>query len=110
MTALGYGAMIPKVISLELAKHTLLDHRNIGEAGPCLAGFSLGSAGLGVKFPLRETVKIELRNRYDINHERGVCQVALEEFVEGEIDGQLFTHLLTKDMGHRFIDDCTISE
>lgn len=110
VTTLGYGAMTPKVISLELAKHTVMDHRNIGEAGPCLAGLALGSAALSSKFPLRETVTIELRNRYDINHEKGVCQVTLEEHVEVEIDGQVFSHLLSKDMGHRFVEDCAISE
>jgi hypothetical protein len=55
-------------------------------------------------------VTIELRNRYAINHNRGICEVSLEEIVEVEIDGQKFSHHLTKSMGHRFIDDCTISE
>lgn len=109
VTTLGYGASTPKVISLDLAKHTVLDHRNEGEAGPCLAG-SFFPGSFSAQFPLKELVTIELRNRYDINRERGVCQVILEEIVTVEIDGKEFSHHLSQDMGHRLISDCLISE
>ncbi len=35
-TALGYGSMTHKVIIQELTKHTVFNHRNDGEDGPCL--------------------------------------------------------------------------
>ena len=104
-TALGYGQMTEKVIVPELAKHTVFNHRNPGEEGPCLRSFrTFGQTELEHEGALEISIKI--LNRYEMNVDKKICRVTIVEDVMTLIDGVEFSHVYTKPMGFRYIDDC----
>ena len=104
-TTLGYGAITQKIIVPELADHTLFDHRNPGEEGPCLRSYStLGSPNPVLPDTLE--INIQIKNKYRINRERKICKVTMVEDVITIVDGINFVHTYEKDMGWRYIGDC----
>lgn len=120
-TKLGYGAMTHKVIVSQLAKHTVFNHRNDGEDGPCLRSDRrrFGSLDPHPSFPdvnlpsqpeVSDTdevvISVKILNQYLINREKRICKVNMIEDVRTVIDGEEFYHSYQKDMGFRFIGDC----
>ena len=104
-TTLGYGAITEKVIVPELAKHTVFNHRNNGEEGPCLRSYRM-PGDEPIEAPQSLLVNIQIKNQYLINEEKRICKVAMLEVVKTEISGTMFEHVYSKDMGFRHIDDC----
>lgn len=105
-TSLGYGAVTEKVIIPELAAHTVFNHRNPGEEGPCLRSYrQLGATPLN---PVNQdlVVSIQILNRYEMNRDKKICRVSMVEHVTTEIAGTEFSHSYTKPMGFRYIGDC----
>ncbi len=122
-TELGYGALTHKVIIPELAKHTLLNHRNDGEDGPCLRSdfVQIGDQVMSAENVLLEEgspndnkanlpkdihVKIQVKNNYIVDKAQGVCKVQLIEDIRTVINNEEFYHVLVQDIGFRFIEDC----
>jgi hypothetical protein len=120
-TELGYGAMTHKMIVPQLAAHTLFNHRNDGEDGPCLRSDRRVFGGEaefpfptppGEKKPIDElpdreiSILIRVMNKYSINRENGICKVQMVEDVRTTVGFEEFYHTYTKDMGFRFIEDC----
>ncbi len=115
-TTLGYGALTYKVIIPPLAAHTLFNHRNPGEEGPCLRSLRLNTAtdfegsSSGIEAPPQEiSVTIKALNQYRINREKKICKVTMVEYVKTVINDEVFDHRYTKDMGYRYIDDCLLN-
>lgn len=120
-TTLGYGSMTEKVIVQDLAAHTLFNHRNPGEDGPCLRSFRqrqplIFNTGGTVTSPITNpadangdiTVQIQILNKYTMNREKNICKVNMVEHVSTVIGGIEFSHTYQKDMGHRYIGDCPV--
>lgn len=123
-TTLGYGANTHKVIVPELAFHTLFNHRNPGEDGPCLRSDRLKFHNLimdkdgkvleqisspnQLNMNVGESIRISIKilNNYIIDRLENVCKVQMVEDVRTVINGEEFYHVMTKDMGYRFIEDC----
>lgn len=123
-TTLGYGANTHKVILPELASHTLFNHRNPGEDGPCLRSDRLkfnnlimdkdGKVIEQISSPdqlnliVSDSIKISIKilNNYIIDRLENVCKVQMVEDVRTVINGEEFYHVMAKDMGYRFIEDC----
>lgn len=123
-TGLGYGAMTHKVIVPELAGHTVFNHRNPGEDGPCLRSDRRMFAGVGIPvLPNRDgsmpildphqsqeiVISVKIQNQYSINRDKGICKVQMVEDVRTSIDGEVFYHVYKKDMGFRYIEDCPLA-
>ncbi|MCB0349209.1 MAG: hypothetical protein KDD37_10255 [Bdellovibrionales bacterium] len=105
----GYTSPVLKVLVPELAGVTILDHRNEGEAAPCIATYeSLDPEDVIQGNPSVEKVdlKITLSKGLYADVEAGTCRVTLHELVEGKIRGLGFTHSRLLDVGTRHIDDC----
>lgn len=104
-TELGYGSITQKIIVPELARHTLFDHRNPGEEGPCLRSFAVFGAP-NPTIPEVVEIDIQISNLYRIDRDRKICQVSMVEDVRTVVEGIEFSHRYTKDMGFRYIEDC----
>jgi len=125
-TTLGYGARTHKVIVPQLAAHTLFNHRNPGEDGPCLRSNRRSFGGNFEPLPIfgelpvspqpkpdpvvdtrgEISISITVSNEYLINREKNICKVRMVEDVRTTIEGEEFYHVYRKDMGFRFIADC----
>lgn len=105
-TMLGYGQTTEKIIVPDLANHTLFNHRNPGEEGPCLRSYNIFGQSQTPTIPDSFTIDITILNSFRVNRERGICQVNMVEDVITVIDGVEFTHRYSKDMGYRYIEDC----
>lgn len=110
MTTLGYGVLTHKVIVPELASHTLFNHRNPGEEGPCLAEEAFIASPSPVLAPgTKVSIVIQVKNGYRINRETGACKVQMIEDVRTLVDDNMtveFSHTYSQDMGFRYIGDC----
>ncbi len=104
-TELGYGQLTEKVIVPELAKHTLFNHRNPGEDGPCLRSYRFPGSDR-IKPDGDVVINIEILNKYEINREKNICRVSMVEDVRTVIGGVELSHTYTKPMGFRYIEDC----
>ncbi|MGH1468435.1 MAG: hypothetical protein ACRBBP_06110 [Bdellovibrionales bacterium] len=104
-TGLGYGQLTEKVIVPELAKHTLFNHRNRGEDGPCLRSYRFPGAG-SIKPTSDVVIDIVISNQYEINREKNICRVSMVEDVKTIINGVELSHTYKKPMGFRYIEDC----
>ena len=118
-TELGYGIMTHKVIVPQLAAHTVFNHRNPGEDGPCLRSESRFGFPRPVLpgTPVEEApsnqdieISIKIQNRYSINREKNICKVHIVEDVRTVIGDEEFYHVYSKDMGFRYIADCPAAE
>ncbi|MFG1482002.1 hypothetical protein ABMA79_02825 [Halobacteriovorax sp. HFRX-2_2] len=108
-TNLGYGSIhFVKVIVPELAGETIMNHRNVGEDGPCL--FTHDTRKLEDVVgdnPGVEDIDFEitLTKRFSKNSE-GLCNISLEEKILADIRGFKFMHILTHEMPNRVGEDC----
>lgn len=107
-TNLGYGNIsFVKVIVPEMAATTILNHRNIGEDGPCL--FTNGT--FSVDDVLQDNPEI-IDTDFTITLSRStfiqgdVCKVTLHESVTADIRGFHFVHYLSTSMPDRIVEDC----
>ncbi len=105
----GYSSPVLKVLIPELAGVTILDHRNEGEAAPCMATFeSMNVDDVIQGNPSTEKVDLTIKlSRLEyINQETQLCEVSLDETIQGNIRGLNFTHNRSVAIGTRHIDDC----
>jgi hypothetical protein len=104
----GYGQNhFVKIIIPELASETLLNHRNVGEDGPCL--FTRDASHVGEVLQdnpefTQATVKIILKKTTGVVG--GVCLVNLVEYIETDIRGFLFEHTRISTLPSRVVGDC----
>lgn len=108
LSAAGYSMPLVKVLIPALASVTIMDHRNLGEAAPCMstvdtkdpARVLLGKEGLeNIDF------KIELVRTAEVDHQN-VCRVHLIEKVTAQIRKLHFTHERFAEMPSRVAEDC----
>lgn len=108
-TNLGYGeTFMVKVIVPELANHTLLNHRNEGEDGPCLFTYGARQVDQVVQGrPEVEDVEFTVTHKRStgLNFE-GVCKVTLIEELRAQIRGFEFFHQLFHELPDRVEADC----
>lgn len=106
-TDLGYSVPLVKVIIPQMAEVTLLNHRNVGEDGPCL--FTYDTFQVDDVLQDRPEVidtefNITLKKSFFISDD--VCKVTLTEEIEADIRGFLFQHSLSTAMPDRVAADC----
>jgi hypothetical protein len=109
-TSLGYSSPMVKVIVPELAGETVLNHRNVGEDGPCL--FTLDTFNVDdvreenkiIQVPF--SIKVTREFRLDTINHKAVCLGELREEVTAEIKGFKFEHYLSHPLPERNINDC----
>lgn len=109
LTSRGYQTALVKVISPELAEHTVLNHRNEGEDGPCL--FTLNAWDINEVIqdnPAVEDIEFTITQSKDLvrDEANGVCKVTLLEDVTAEIRGHHFEHHLRFALPDRVLEDC----
>lgn len=109
-TNLGYGDnFLVKIIVPELAAETLLDHRNVGEDGPCL--FTNDAANVSDVVQNRPEVvlvpfEITLEKNFIVDKQSNTCLVTLKEKIRAEVRGFEFLHQKNLAMPSRHVDDC----
>lgn len=106
-TSLGYSSSLVKIIVPELAAVTILNHRNIGEDGPCL--FTYGTRLIDDVLQDRPEVvdtefTITLTKQAWVSGEK--CHVELSETVTADIRGFFFQHQVVHEMPSRVLEDC----
>lgn len=104
----GYGeTYLVKVIVPELAEHTLLNHRNEGEDGPCLFTYdSQNVADVVQSNPETLDVEFTIKQSKSFWFNGEVCKVSLVETIDANIRGFNFMHLLEHDLPDRVKEDC----
>jgi len=108
-TNIGYGqTYFVKIIVPELAAQTIMNHRNVGEDGPCL--FTRDTSNLEDVIqnnPSSEQAdfKIKLTKTGFVDKE-GVCKLDLKEEVSVELRGFHFQHMRTTSLPDRIAEDC----
>ncbi|MEH0860941.1 MULTISPECIES: hypothetical protein [Halobacteriovorax] len=108
-TNLGYGSIyFVKVIVPQLAGETFLNHRNVGEDGPCLFTHDTRNVEDVVgDNPSIEDVDFKIKlSKQTIKLDEQKCGVVLIEDVRANIRGFEFQHTLRHTMPERHIDDC----
>lgn len=108
-TSRGYRQALVKIINPELATHTLLNHRNEGEDGPCL--FTVGTSNESDVIqgnPATEQVSYTITQSKDlvIDKANNVCRVTLMENITANIRGFEFNHFLRLPLPDRVVEDC----
>ena len=118
-----YGALFLKILIPDLAKHTLLNHRNLGAAAPCVAAGlctddNNPSKIIDVNNPTEKiVVKIDVYRAEYAESTGGfmpgepikqICAVTLIERVETTIRGRKFTHERLNDLDRRYLSDCSL--
>jgi hypothetical protein len=110
----GYSASFLKVLIPEVAQFTVFDHRNAGEAAPCIAAGECSSELNPENFlgtprkEGREEVQIRAVLTLDlqIDHDARTCEVSLREELTTEIRGVPFFHLRQGPISSRVYEDC----
>lgn len=109
-TSLGYGNnYLVKVIVPAIAGVTVLNHRNIGEDGPCL--FTYGTSKVddvvqGNPETIDVSFTITLEKFLRPSGDGDKCNVTMSETLVGYIRGFRFMHTETHIMPSRHINDC----
>lgn len=108
-TNIGYGqTYFVKIIVPELAAETIMNHRNVGEDGPCL--FTNDTRKLEDVIQDNPSVeqadfKIRLTKTGFVNKE-GVCKLQLNEELSVDLRGFHFQHMRTTNLPDRIAADC----
>lgn len=107
---LGYGdTFFVKILVPGLAAETLLNHRNEGEAAPCLATYETFKVEDVVKGnPATEIHDFEIVQKKVLypNEADKTCAVWLVEDVSTNVRGFNFVHQRQTELPSRHIDDC----
>lgn len=120
---LGYGNVQLKISVLPLEYISFFDHSNRGEAEPCMTAgmmsclqdpFGNGPSGdetsMLDRFRALGLVKTQLQRvlseKITLNHTQRTCHRRLEETVETDVDGVLFTHFRSGDLGEYPYEVC----
>lgn len=119
-----YGSYFLKILIPDLAKHTLLNHKNLGANAPCVAAGPCFGANLPGKIIDANKsnelidVKIDLFRGESLRQtgndfmpdipRKQVCGVFMIERIETNIRGHIFTHARSIDLGNRDLKDCTL--
>ncbi|MCB0357712.1 MAG: hypothetical protein KDD40_11920 [Bdellovibrionales bacterium] len=109
MSSAGYSSPTLKVLVPDLADVTFLDHRNEGEAAPCLATYDtlvLDDVVQGNPKIEQIPFTIKLYKSVVIDENENKCQVYMAETVEGKIRGFDFIHDRFQQIADRHVDDC----
>jgi hypothetical protein len=107
-TNLGYGqTYFVKIIIPELAAETILNHRNVGEDGPCL--FTEDTDKIedvlqGRPEIIQTEFKITLIKRAFKHGDK--CTLTLIENIKAKVRGFHFEHNRNIDLPERVTDDC----
>ena len=107
-----YQMPMIKVLIPDIAKHTLMDHRNRGEGAPCMAVEDfikiVDPEQIIQNNPGTENVvlKVKLTKTLYPHPEAGKCYGMLTEDLSAVIRGQKFVHQRTLELPERHIDDC----
>lgn len=106
----GYGDLqVLKVLVPALADVTLLDHRNAGEAAPCMATYEAASVNEIVQGnPTVEDIQLQitLSKVPTINKRKKICEITLVENLSTKIRGFEFIHSRSKVIATRPVEDC----
>ncbi len=105
----GYANPVVKILVPDLADVTLLNHRNSGEAAPCLATFdTMFPEAVVQNNPTIESVQmnITLEKLPTINSKTQVCDITLTESIRTNIRGFSFVHERRDVIASRDIADC----
>ncbi|MDG0818024.1 hypothetical protein [Bdellovibrio svalbardensis] len=106
----GYGTTyLVKILVPGLAAETLLNHRNEGEAAPCLATYDTDKVeDITQNNPTVENIKFTITEEKILwpNTTDKICNVTLAETINAVVRGHKFTHLRRADLPARHIDDC----
>ena len=106
-SASGYSMYLVKVLVPGLAEETVLDHRNEGEAAPCMATWEIFSADELIQgHPGVEVVPVTIKVTRHFHVQDGICQGLLKEDIRTTIRGVRFSHLKTLALPSRHVDDC----
>tara|TARA_R110000868_G_scaffold132380_2_gene343108 strand:- start:38190 stop:38642 length:453 start_codon:yes stop_codon:yes gene_type:complete len=106
-TNLGYSNFLVKVIVPELAEHTVMNHRNSGEDGPCLFTYEAFQIDDVIQDnPIVEDIDFKITLVKESVVQGDVCKVTLTENVHAQIRGFFFQHSLTTQMPDRIPADC----
>ena len=106
-TNLGYSSFLVKVIVPELITDTILNHRNVGEDGPCLftyEAFTVDEVLQDRPEVIDTEFLITLEKNARVFGEK--CEVELTETVTADIRGFLFQHSKSIALSSRIIADC----
>lgn len=107
---LGYGdTYFVKILVPGLAAETMLNHRNEGEAAPCLATYQTFKVEDVVQNnPTTEIHDFEIEQKKVLypNEAEKTCRVYLIEDVKTKVRGFDFVHHLVHELPSRHIDDC----
>lgn len=106
----GYGTTyLVKILVPGLAAETLLNHRNEGEAAPCLATYSTDKVEDIIQGnPAVENFKFTITEKKTLwaDEEEKICHVTLVETIDATVRGHQFTHVRRATLPDRHIDDC----
>lgn len=106
-TILGYSRPTVKVIVPELAEHTLMNHRNEGEDGPCLASQAQDVEDVIQGKPAIEPAVFHITETQELSvGADNLCRVLLIENVETKIRGIKFVHQRISGLPSRIAEDC----
>tara|TARA_B100000029_G_scaffold203259_2_gene201431 strand:+ start:2294 stop:2734 length:441 start_codon:yes stop_codon:yes gene_type:complete len=107
-TNLGYGqTYFVKIIVPELAEKTILNHRNVGEDGPCL--FTRDTSDLNDVLQNKpEVIKTDFKiTLIKSTYKNGeTCHLTLFEDIEANIRGYHFEHRRSLPLPDRVAEDC----
>lgn len=107
-TNAGYSSHMVKILVPALAEPTIMDHRNYGEASPCLATVdtrNIEDVLQGQPGAIEADMQITLSKTATLGAD-DLCEVELREHIETTIRGFVFTHDRYHAMPSRHADDC----
>jgi hypothetical protein len=107
-----YSAEMLKVVIPELGDVTLLNHRNAGAGGPCMAAGACapGNEPSDIVDSSNPTERIDVHitvsRSTSVDQTNNTCLVSLVETLETTIRGVKFAHKRAADLGQRALEDC----
>ena len=107
-TQRGYSMPLVKIIVNDLAAPTIMNHRNIGEEGPCLFtndAHSVAEVVQGNPQIIDTDFTITLSKQTKLNREN-VCKVTLIEEIIADVRGFTFEHTKRTALPDRIAADC----
>ncbi len=108
-TNLGYGrTYFVKIIVPALAGETIMNHRNLGEDGPCLFTYdtdNLEDVIQGNPEVVDTEFKIILKKNLFLDSDN-ICKVSLTEELSANVRGFQFIHSKTSLLPDRIAEDC----
>lgn len=106
-----YALPVVKILIPELARETLLDHRNTNEGAPCLATYETLAPGNVIQNnPQAENIEFLITAEKELELQKEgsteTCAVTLVENITAKIRGFAFTHTRYFALPNRNPADC----